>query len=749
MTSNRDSPRNPSTPQSIPLQDLSRPPDSVRSDRSNEEWGRFRGTVSGRARELLGNRQNHRSRYERVLERDVTEEAQDTSGETLDVPHIQTPRSAHSQGTFYEDGELSPVDIGGFQAAMGSVGLSLNDEPGPSTKPPLLTRTSTSGKTKLGIIAESVAAESPDSPPHHSDDQEANDDDDYFNKTYDDQSPLTDNRYLQPISGSQVSTPSGKSIENRYRHSRQSSRASPGSRLGDDLGYTDASPNLRVPSGHRSANRLSIYSNQSISRSLSTGASPLTTAGTMLRKMSQRVVNLSNEPEIVEATRQPSTRHARMDAPPSFPAMTEYAHDEAGPASPPPPEKAPSHVATEEAQEEWRPQPNPLKGKSLGIFGPNSRIRLALCEILVHPFTEPFILVLIVAQTIFLAVDAAKPIVFYQRNSAWGSHWTDAAFMVLFIIYTLEILAHVIVSGFLRNADEYSSLPKGISQSEAIWALVRRFFGPQGLEGLSARRLHDPHNPQASILRSFTTLQPDQPGHSRQHQRIRLARRAFLRHSFNRLDFLAVCSYWMFLFLVVTNVEQSYHIWVFQMLSCLRILRLLNLTNGTSVILRSLKKAAPLLVNVAFLISFFMLLFAIIGSQVFKSSFRRTCVWFGDDIEQAMQGQLSLNNYTQNLAPANIQFCGGYRSPNGTAMAWVDKNLKNKGAGPKGFLCPERSMCVEGNNPYNGTVHFDDIFHSLELVFVIMSSNTFTDLLYYTTDSDYLLGAFCKLLEGD
>ena len=753
MASNRDSPRNPSTPQSIPLQDLSRPPDSARSERSDGEWGRFQGTVSGRARALLGNRQSpqaRRARYERVLERDVTEEIPDTDQERLGVPHIQSPRRAHAEGTFYEDGELSPVDVGDFQAAMGSVGLSLNDEPGPSRQPPLLTRTSTSGKTKLGMIAESVAAESPDTPPNHTDDQDANDDD-YFQKPYDDQSPLTDNRYLQPISGSQASTPSGKSIENRYRHSRQSSRASPGSRLGADLGYTDASPNLRVPSGHRSANRLSIYSTRSISRSLSTTASPLTTAGSMLRKMSQRVVNLSNEPEVIETVRQPSTRHARMDAPPSFPAMTEYAHDEAGPPSPLPPEKVPSQVATEETRDEWQPHVNPLKGKSLGIFGPNSRIRLALCEILVHPFTEPSILILIVLQTIFLAVDAATPIEYYGRSSAWSSHWTDGFFLALFVVYTLEILAHVIVSGFLRNAEEYSSLPKGITQREAIWALARRFFAPQDLEGLSARRLQDTDNPQVSILRSFTTLQPDQPGNSRQQQRVRLARRAFLRHSFNRLDFLAVCSYWVFFILVVVKVEQDHHIWVFQMLSCLRILRLLNLTNGTSVILRSLKKAAPLLVNVAFLISFFMLLFAIIGSQVFKSSFRRTCVWFGDDIEAAMNGTLSpnsyaQNSYAQNVAPGNIQFCGGYRNYiNGSAMPWVNRTLQSNHKGPKGFLCPERSMCVEGHNPYNGTVHFDDIFHSLELVFVIMSSNTFTDLLYYTTDSDYLLGAFCKL----
>lgn len=51
------------------------------------------------------------------------------------------------------------------------------------------------------------------------------------------------------------------------------------------------------------------------------------------------------------------------------------------------------------------------------------------------------------------------------------------------------------------------------------------------------------------------------------------------------------------------------------------------------------------------------------------------------------------------------------------------------------------SKCIEEENPNGGTVSFDNIFNSLELVFVIMSSNTFTDLLYYTTDSDYLASA--------
>ena len=153
------------------------------------------------------------------------------------------------------------------------------------------------------------------------------------------------------------------------------------------------------------------------------------------------------------------------------------------------------------------------------------------------------------------------------------------------------------------------------------------------------------------------------------------------------------------------------------------------------MILQSLKKAAPLMVHVGFLISFFWLIFAIIGNQSFKSSFRRTCTWTNPD-----DGQ----NFTQNDPYGSIQFCGGYYTEDWEKHSWIPldpKSNANPGS-PKGFLCPPGSRCVENHsNPYNGTMSFDDILHSLELVFVIMSSNTFTDLMYYTTNSDFLPAA--------
>lgn len=75
-------------------------------------------------------------------------------------------------------------------------------------------------------------------------------------------------------------------------------------------------------------------------------------------------------------------------------------------------------------------------------------------------------------------------------------------------------------------------------------------------------------------------------------------------------------------------------------------------------------------------------------------------------------------------------------------MTWIDTvGAPADSHMPKGYICPRGSLCIEGENPNNGTMSFDNIVQSLELVFVIMSSNTFTDLLYYTTDSDYLASA--------
>ena len=544
-------------PQSIPLEDLSRPPDIRVTSEGGGESSRAGSQRSG----LLGNRQafsgriKTHGRYERVL----AGGSEDAGGGSVETPHITTPRTAHRAGSFLDDGEMSPVNVGDFQAAMGSVGLTIDT---PSTAPQIMTPESEAPMRK------------------GSSGSNAHEGDDYFASVPDDRSPLTDSRFLQPISGSPLPPASGQ------RHDQQRSTPSAASRgmLGDDL--------AGLENGRGSMHRLSTNSTHSLGRSLSTSASPLTTAGSMLRKMSQRVVNLSNESDALEPRQPPPRRQATLDRPPEFPAMTGYAHDEP-PLTPLPFEKGRvDGAAPSPNSQRWRQTVNPLRGHSLGIFSPENRLRLWLCEVLVHPVTEPAILLLIVVQTVLLTIDSASTLAYGQRRSWWGNSWFDIGLLVLFAIYTAELAARMIVSGFIKNADEYSTMRPGLTFRQAVLENARNLLAPH--REVSGRTLtapshqpetQDPQVPQVSIIRTFTSVQapPEQKGHGRQAQRVRLARRAFLRHSFNRLDFLAVVSFWISFFLSVTNLKTGRHVFVFQMLSCLRILRLLSLTGGTSV----------------------------------------------------------------------------------------------------------------------------------------------------------------------
>lgn len=459
-----------------------------------------------------------------------------------------------------------------------------------------------------------------------------------------------------------------------------------------------------------------------------------------MRNISQRVVNISNEPELIErAIRRkssqkkqgeqqqqidegewPSAHHLDgQDGPPHSP------HSPRSPISPGSPlEKLPS--PTHRPSFNWKLRANPLRGKSLGIFPPDSPIRMKLCDVLTHPATEPVLLLCIIMQTILLTIDSARDVYTHPRSPHWGTSPIDYILLGLFVIYTIEIIIRVIVSGFIINPVEYSTINRQIGVRQAIMEKGKKLFaGPQRQPSVKRSESNLPPE-QPVLFRSFTTHQmdADDPTNTRQQQRIRLAHRAFLRHSFNRLDFVAVVSFWISFIIGVFGVEEHNHAYVFRMLSCLRILRLLGLTSGTTVILRSLKRAAPLLVNVGFLISFFWLLFGIIGVQSFKSSLRRTCVWIDPTGQQ--------EDYTTE------QYCGGQISQNGTAEPWFAANGLPGASFHKGYLCPYPAQCIEGENQYNGTVSYDNIFQSLELVFVIMTSNTFSDIMYNLSDSDYL-----------
>ena len=323
---------------------------------------------------------------------------------------------------------------------------------------------------------------------------------------------------------------------------------------------------------------------------LSSTSGALLRAGSIVRAMSQRVVNISGESEIIDHRLSQRQSRSSQQGRAQDKATSLYVDTAYPPQTAQSPTEKPyqeQYISPVQVSNAFQPPPlNSLKGRSLGILSPNNALRQWLCELLLNPYTEPLILLLIVLQTVLLTVESASN-VFTEGNGRperWGGRFTDWAMLGLFIVFTLELIARIIVSGFMLNAAEYSTVDRKKGLRTLVAERYRAVFQPHRQSSVKGQRQPPPNMP--GIARSFTTLMHGQqavPTTIKEQQQFQLARRAFLRHSFNRLDFLAVVSFWISFVLGITGLESKHHIYVFKMLSCLRILKLLALTHGTAV----------------------------------------------------------------------------------------------------------------------------------------------------------------------
>ena len=579
---NSQDPASPSSPpQSIPLRDLARPPDSTDLGDGGRRHNRGRSLLSGGARPTSGH--NYGPRYERLGDASPspTERATYRSG---GVP----PLTLHAPRLDVDESETPTSPVGNpadFQAAMGFAGLNVPDI---SLSEAPRTRTSYGSGSFDGLTPYGDVGDD-----HNS----------YF-ASESDRIPLTDPSHLQPVSGAGPSTPGGQRHD-RSRSSFQSvsfdtpDQARRGSMLGDELQNAEAGLSSRGGRSRSHSYGVSLTPDaRTRSRSPST-ATAFSRAGSIVRAMSQRVVNLSGEAELIEESARREAAASSSIGSLSDESETRFQPKHkadplaAGPnyrsdLPTAPVEKAVRFFggAQPEASGEEEPEkpPNPLRGKTLGLFSAESRIRNKLCDLLVYPLTEPAILLLIVIQTVLLAVDSSQDVYTNPRPDRWGQSPIDYALLVLFVIFTLEIGARIIVSGFIFNAPEYNNSNRKPGLKAAIMSKYRAVFAPQRQSSLRVPRNPVPEALRApTILRSFTAKQGEAIRTVEQAQRLQLARRAFLRHSFNRVDFLAVVSFWVAFVLGITGIESGYHLYVFRMLSCLRIIRLLALTHGTAV----------------------------------------------------------------------------------------------------------------------------------------------------------------------
>ncbi|KOS15414.1 cch1-calcium channel (alpha subunit) [Malassezia pachydermatis] len=417
-----------------------------------------------------------------------------------------------------------------------------------------------------------------------------------------------------------------------------------------------------------------------------------------------------------------------------------------------------------------------LRGKTLCYFGPDHPVRMYLARLLSSWWIEPTILAIIIMHLVVVTVMASRDVNYHPRSHRAMSEADEILLLVIFVLYTMEMMARVIVSGLLINPPPYDiasvkagERPFTHEQSntalrlwemyDALCGAIYRFFRPYSKEAkeyaqIKLAKFQPTQGVGQARPEDFELIEPWW-GTNRENAHWiqwiyyeciavalhlsrtitgdprQMAKRAYLRHSWNRVDTLAILCYWIALGLQISGVDRTplHHIYIFRGLSVLRCSRLLGLWEGTETILRSLKRVSPLLLRVFFFIVFAMLLFAVIGIQSFKGSYLRQCVWIGD-----------LNNEPQQNFTLS-QLCGGSVDPNNqnNTIGYIGfQGSLQPHHDAKGYICPYGQLCMEQPmNPFNDVKSFDDVFHSLLQVSVVISLNGWSNTMYDMIDADY------------
>lgn len=399
----------------------------------------------------------------------------------------------------------------------------------------------------------------------------------------------------------------------------------------------------------------------------------------------------------------------------------------------------------------------PLFGKSLRHFGPESDLRKSCYLLLTYPPMNQVLTLMLIIQVAILFYQQWK----FENGYVFAGKytWIDWILFVFYSIYTVEMFSKIIAFGFYDDSQMVKILRLQRYQSELqkFYSKIRASLKGSKYFGKSKSFFSDKYKrikiksknrnifknsslvnlnliPNKSDKKNENTFIDDQSSGTdnvtidpKEKYKDHPIHYPYLRTEWNRIDFVSIICFWISFFLSLNGTDIGKY-QVFRSLMCLRILRLLNITKGSRVILRGLRDAAIQSKQVVVLLLCFWFLLSIVGVESFKASFRRHCVWTNP------------NNSTDTYSN-EFQFCGSYLDPITLAeLPYIDDKYMSSGT-VKGYTCPVNSQCIMTENPYNGRVSFDNIAQSLQSVFVIMSANTFTDLMYYTMDSDSMVSS--------
>jgi len=197
-----------------------------------------------------------------------------------------------------------------------------------------------------------------------------------------------------------------------------------------------------------------------------------------------------------------------------------------------------------------------------------------------------------------------------------------------------------------------------------------------------------------------------------------LHRGSYLRNMWNIMDFIVVVTGYITIFTTDhgssgTGDGKDEEIVDLKTLRAIRVLRPLKLVSGVpslQVVLKSIFKALAPLMQIGLLVSFAILIFAIIGLEFYTGALHKTCYSISDLDEIVRDG-------TNTIVPCSAD-------PPDTAP-------------PGAYICnASEAICLEKwRGPNFGITSFDNILFAMLTVFQCITMEGWTPLLYWTNDA--------------
>ncbi|TEB23953.1 high-affinity cell membrane calcium channel [Coprinellus micaceus] len=440
----------------------------------------------------------------------------------------------------------------------------------------------------------------------------------------------------------------------------------------------------------------------------------------------------------------------------------------------------------EEEEDEGPPMPDlrqalPIRGRTLGFLGPNSRIRLALFNFLIHPATEPVILVLIILNAVVLTAQAFPSLTLPTANgptlppkiSGYFHAWEDYVLFALFIVFTIEAFARIAVTGFLFDPEvsmfrlfddptpptdyipspapigpngvaRQTSLARGRSITQRLRSIKRTLMRPFDLPT-------KPTPPPISAYPSSTSAH----AHSASIPHLSASNSGHHYHASltDRIKHAAV----------------SFHHTVRDPNTPTFLSRVLRSDNTTKDELK-----LPFRLSIGHLhdrtqrnVPYLRQSWNRIDFIAVATSYH---VWYNDNHAFSQDGAaiayqcrvlrlvcddfvLSFNGSLRRscfLQPTlgedeiliNNQFCGGYIDPQTLEPVGFLTSRGTESTTIKGYICPLGQVCRETVNPKNDIESFDAIHNAALQVIIIATANGWTPLMYSMIDAEFFVSCF-------